>query len=223
MLTKLNYFIPPEMLLQAKNNLPTIDFRLSLNQPTGRFFYDPWTVKDCFKNTVWNDILKTLPFEIGEARLILLKHGTCYHSHADIDDRYHLNISGNYCFLVNLDTTEMFETSNNGFWYNMSAMPRHSAVNFGHDDRVQLVVRQLLNDNFLKESVSIKIITNHTDLDLARFEFDNAISPWLNSANKNKIITDFSHSGKEAMFNIEKQYIQELLTILPKNFNLISS
>ncbi len=90
MLTKLNYTVSADLLQEAANSLPSEDFKSSINSPTGSFFYDPWVIKPEFENTVWNKILSTLPFEVGEARIIVLSYGDCYQSHGDIDDRYHV-------------------------------------------------------------------------------------------------------------------------------------
>jgi hypothetical protein len=221
MLRKINYTIPLEILQDAQKLIPEIDFRSTLNQPTGRFFYDPWKIKEEFKGTIWEKIIDTIPNPIGEARLIVLKHGTCYHSHSDIDDRYHINIVGQYSFLINLDKEEMYKTETDGQWYEMDASPRHSASNFGNIDRIQLVIRKLLIDNDLENPCPIKIVTTETNLGKARYVFDNTISSWLNIANKKKIISKFNYKEDEVSFEIEKKFISELNDLLPENFQII--
>lgn len=95
--------------------------KTTVNEPSGNFFYDPWRIKKEYQGTVWEKILSTLKFPIGEARIIVLKSGTCYLRHADIDDRYHLNISGDNSYLIDLEKTVMHELKRDGFWYKMHA------------------------------------------------------------------------------------------------------
>ena len=45
MLKKTDIKITKELLAAAVNNLPSDEFRLTINEPTGSFFYDPWTIK----------------------------------------------------------------------------------------------------------------------------------------------------------------------------------
>lgn len=220
MLTILQYTVSNEILQEASNSVPNIEFRESINEPMGDFFYDSWKIKKEFSGTVWESILNTLPFPIGEARIIVLKGGSCYQSHSDIDDRYHLNIIGKYSYLINLETCEMFPQSPNGVWYEMNAGPRHSAANFGNIDRVQLVVRKLLNRNQLTDPSSLKLYYTGANKDTARFIFDDVISPWLSNANKIGIINNFSHSHNLVQFDIEKIHLDELVSLLPKDFKL---
>ena len=186
MLTKLDYTISAEVLQEAQERLSSADTKSTVNQPTGRFFYDRWQIKPEYKNTVWETILNSLPLDIGEARLIVLLPGQCYQAHADIDDRYHLNISGSDCFLIDLDNKILDEIVQDRHWYKMDAGPRHSAANFGQVPRIQLVVRKLLDENILKDPVQIKLSAVRLDNNDARFFFDQTISVWLNKANKER-------------------------------------
>lgn len=213
MLRELPFTVDEELLNEAESSLPEIDFRLSINQPTGNFFYDPWVIKPEYQNTVWEKILNKLPYDKGEARIIKLDNTVAYASHADIDDRWHLNITGNHSYLIDLDERKMFETVRDGKWYEMNAGKLHTAVNLGNRPRYQLVVRKLLfimkADNW--KHVTIK--TTITDLEDARFEFDNQISPLLNKLNKLRSITNFEFNNNEVNFYIEPGYIRELKTI----------
>jgi hypothetical protein len=220
MIFKTLYSITDIMLSQARDFIPSVDFKLSLNVPTGDFFYDRWEIKSEFKNTIWDEILKTLPDHIGEARLIVLSPGRAYQTHADIDDRYHLNLLGNNSYLIDLDHQQMFPIECDNCWYHMSTQNRHTAANFGYIDRVQLVVRQLLKNNLLDESATIKICATITDADRARFIFDDQLSPWLNRANKEGIIRNFQNKKSEVIFCIERYSMQKLLDILPKEFKI---
>ena len=189
--------------------------KLSLNKPTGNFFYDPWELKEEYKNTTFEEILSVLPRPIGEARLITLKSGTCYYSHSDIDDRYHLNITGDCSALINIETTESWFMLNDGVWYDMDAGPRHSAVNYGQYDRKQIVVRKLLKRNKLANSKNITIKIKGEN---PRFVFDNTLSKWLNYANKKGIISNFKTDQMLANFDIEEQYRLEFESLIPKSF-----
>jgi hypothetical protein len=220
MLTKLNYTVPMDLLQEAINSLPSDDFRHTINEPTGDFFYDPWTVKNEFADSIWGELLSSLPMPVGEARIIILKPGTCYQSHADIDDRYHLNLSSHYAYLVDLDSEQMYQLKNNGAWYLMDAGRLHSATNFGVHNRVQLVVRKLLSHNTLTSPVTVKVYCDTLPADRARFLFDESVSPWLNQANKNGLISSFSPTEKGVTLVVESTSIDSLIKILPKEFKL---
>lgn len=209
--------IPLSDLTQAKDSLPNIDFRLSLNEPTGRFFYDPWKIKSEFEGTVWERILNTLPAPIGEARIIQLKHGTCYMSHCDIDDRYHLNLDGQYSFLIDIDSEQMFSTPADGKWYTINTGIRHVAANFGSISRTQLVVRFLLNDVNLTNPVTVKIFPICVN---PRFEFDDIVSPWLHKMNKLHCLADFTVLEAGVSFKLEQSALADLDLFSPDMFKV---
>lgn len=216
MLTKTDYVISPELLLEAKeylNNLE-LDFKLTLNKPTGNFFYDKWTIKDEFKDSIWDKILESLPYLKGEARLILLKPTQSYTCHGDIDDRWHLNIKGNKSYIIDLSCDKMYKQEPDYFWYNMDAGPVHSAVNFHNRDRIQLVVRQLLThcDNTNHVNVEINPIEIRPDL---RYIFDQTLSTWLNRAVKRQILDNFENHDPSVKFTLDRNYIDELKQITP--------
>ena len=221
MLTPTNYTADTAIFEKALEHLQTGDMKTTINQPTGNFFYDPWTLKDEYKDTVWEDLYKSLPVNKGEARIIVLEPAQCYQTHADIDDRYHLNISGQDSYIIDLIREQMHKLSQDGIWYYMDAGYIHSAANFGRRVRVQLVVRQLLKRNRLKDPVDIAISTTMSNHDHARFLFDNTISPWLNEANKIGCITDFSYSSPLVKFTIERSKIDSLKSMLPIEFKVL--
>ena len=210
------HIVPNELMNRVLSNIPKFHSRLALNRPTGDFFYDPWVIKDEYQNTIWSELLQTLPYNAGEARLIELKPGTCYYSHADIDDRYHLSLTGNKSYLIDLVSNTMHSITNDRIWYDMDAGILHSATNFGDVSRIQLVVRKLL----IKSTTSTVTVTiNHGSEFNYRYKFDEHISPWLNKANKAKIISDFKHDEKQVTFKIDTNSVNELLDI-SKNFNV---
>lgn len=220
MLCPTNYTVDSYLLKEAIIQLDRDEFKLVLNQPTGDFFYDPWIIKSQFAGTIWEDILNSLPVNKGEARLITLKPGTSYYSHADADDRWHLNLKSEYGFLCDLDNQQMHLLKPDGIWYNMDAGRIHSAVNFGHTDRIQLVVRQLLKSNILKNPINIKIKIKKESSDY-RYQFDQTISPWLNRANKKGIISNFKFLDTEVSFNIEADELDSLKHTVPSMFEVV--
>lgn len=214
MLTKLPYTISHGMKNLAKSFVLLNEFRLTINEPTGNFFYDPWKIKSEFKDTVWNDILETLPVFHGEARIISLEPGSCYQLHADLDDRYHLNIQGEKCFLIDVETQKLFSLDDDNHWYEMNAGQLHTAANLGRITRIQLVVRKLLQKNNLKNPINIQIINQAENKDDGRFMFDQNISPWLNSSIKKSIVDNIKANPDVVEFDIEKDQIAELQRLI---------
>lgn len=220
MLSSTAYYVDTLLLQEACNCLPMSDLKTTINQPTGNFFYDPWEIKDKFKDSVWQKILASIKDPVGEARIINLKPGTCYFSHADIDDRWHLSLLGDQSYLIDLDNQTMNKQIIDGRWYSMNAGLRHSAANFGQIDRYQLVVRKLLIRNLLKNSITVKVVEDKVRYDY-RYIFDNEVSLWLNEASKSKKISNFSYDQRSVQFDIDEKFLDELLTIL-KNFKIIT-
>jgi hypothetical protein len=221
MLTQTNYKVDTSSFQTACNSLPKHGMKTTINQPTGDFFYDPWVLKDEYKNTVWETLYNSLPVSKGEARIIILDPNQCYQIHADIDDRFHLNILGENSYLIDLVRDIMYPSTADGIWYNMDASFLHTASNFGRCARVQLVVRQLLKKNKLNEPVEVALSTTIADTNDARFLFDNKLSPWFNEANKLGYINNFSYSPIGVKFNIEKNKLNSLKHILPKEFEIL--
>lgn len=222
MITVTDYSVPENILKEAQTNIPLIDISesktyVTLNKPSNRFFYDPWEIKDEFKDTIWEKVLSTLAVPIGEARIIQLQDGSCYMSHTDIDDRYHLNLEGQYSFLIDIDSQKMFPTVTDGKWYFMNTGFRHVAANFGSVRRVQLVVRKLLNDSELIDPVSVKITPIGKS---PRFEFDDIVSPWLHNLDKKKMLRDFNILKDGVSFKIEKSCIKDLESFPSDKFKI---
>lgn len=219
MLTKTELTVDKTIIDSALDELPGIDFRLTINEPTGNFFYDPWIIKSEYEHSPWADLLRGLT-NIGEARIIVLGYGKCYQAHADIDDRYHLTLQTDNSYLIDLDNNNMHRLNVDGIWYDMDAGRLHSAVNFGYQDRIQLVVRKLLLKNNLKEPVYIRIRYVGDNKDSARFKFDSYFSPWLNRANKQNIISDFSFEHNDVRFKMEKSHVQTLKEVSTEEFHI---
>lgn len=188
-----------------------------LTASTGDFFYDPWELKDEYIGTVWETIWKSLPIDTGQARIIVMESPSCYTQHADIDDRYHLNLSGDEDYLIDLQNKEMHKLEKDGVWYEMDAGRLHTAISIGEHTRMQLVVRKLLTRNVLSNPVTVSIAAGGSN---PRYNFDNTMSVWLNSASKNKIITNFKQTETAVYFDIEKDSLEELKFVIPKEFKL---
>ena len=93
----------------------------------------------------------------------------------------------------------------------------HTAINVGEHDRIQLVVRDLLNRNTVSNPVSVKITGSGHNL---RFVFDGAYSTWLNIANKKGIIGNFKHEGTSATLEVNSEHLEELTALTPKGFGI---
>lgn len=220
MLSPTQYSIDTVILKEAVIQSLHTEFKYTINQPTGDFFYDRWVVKPELRGTVWEDILNSLPVDQGEARAIILKPGTSYYCHADADDRWHLNLQSEYGYLCDIDNSVMHLLRTDGIWYDMDAGRKHTAANFGHIDRIQIVVRQLLKKNNLKNPVSVKIALRVNTPDF-RYHFDSTASPWLNRANKEGIINNFKFINNEVSFDIEQDSLESLKKILPDTFEAV--
>lgn len=219
MLTKTNYTVSGQLFQSLQQNIPDFGDSLTINQPAGRFFKDPWIIKDEFISTIWEEILDTIPELKGEARLIRLTPGEAYPSHADIDDRWHLNITGDNSYLIDLQEQQLHRVEQDQTWWSMDAGRKHAAANLGSEDRIQLVVRQLLPDTDIKDPKTIKITLKDVVAN-RRYIFDDVISPWLNSAYKRGIIDDFQGEDLKATMKIEHDAIPELERLLEQHFNI---
>jgi hypothetical protein len=122
-------------------------------------------------------------------------------SHTDIDDRWHLTLQGERSYLIDLDEEQMFLTQPDGNWYEMNAGKRHVASNYGNIHRYQLVVRKLLIESEHDNLVNIKIQPVEELFD-TRYQFDNLISPWLNTINKQGAMKDFNYENVTVTFKI---------------------
>ena len=214
MIEQTSYTVPQELLISAYDTLPKIDFKLTLNQPTGDFFYDRWTLKEEYKNTVWEEIINSLPEEDkGEIRIINLDIKTCYTKHSDIDDRWHLSLSNGESFLVDLESNTMHQT-HAGCWYIMNAGLLHSAVNFGDRNRYQLVIRKLLTRNILQQPINVLLSIKDPPHNY-RFIIDQHLSPKLNLWNKQKVLSNFKQNKDNTIsFTIEENKLKELENVI---------
>jgi len=207
MLTPTNYIVNTKLFQEACQTAPeNWGGRTTINKPTGNFFYDPWELKDEYKGTVWQTLYDSLPVTKGEARIIVLGPGQAYQSHADIDDRYHLNILGDESFLIDLMREQMHKLNQDGIWYDMDAGFLHTAANFGRRARVQLVIRKLLKKNpyvkrkaFKNKATSVHVNRNSQfeNITALRALYTAAGNPVLSVDSKKKeLIGNLFRAGK---------------------------
>lgn len=219
MLVKQSWYVDLKIINECAESFPDQE-KLVLNEPTGDFFYDPWILKKEYIGTVWEKVLSTLPCTIGEARVIKLTPGETYMAHADIDDRWHLNLSGNRSYLIDLDKDKMYLLQKDQFWYSMSADKIHVAANFGSINRLQLVVRQLLKKSVSNELVAVTVKPYGKQIDY-RYKFDNILSPFLNRADKLGYIKDFKFIDDTVTFKLCKTQVDNFEKLLTDSFKVI--
>lgn len=220
MLYKLPYSVSTELIEEAVSNITGTE-TVVINQQTGNFFYDDWELKPQYKNTAIESVYCSLLERKGEARIISLSGGEAYSSHADIDDRYHLNLSGEKSFLIDLNKNEMHETQTDGNWYLMDAGQRHSAVNFGNKIRYQLVVRKPLNRGCIINPIDVIIQAKSSiNPDTARFIFDDIVSGCLNTLNKEGILNNFNYVNNIISFTTDATNVYKIEDLLPPEFNM---
>lgn len=189
--------------------------RCQLNTPTGNWLYDPYTIKPEWKDTQIERLLNFLEqsYPIGEARLMKLTPGTCYQSHADIDDRIHLNITSNdQSYLVDLDSKKMYQLETDDSVYYMDASVRHIAANYGSIDRIQLVVRVRLpkinNPKFVKKTIEFYNLPSRF-----RYMFDNTVSQFISRKIKAGDIGFFNLiTDTKLEFLLTEETLESLLT-----------
>lgn len=213
MIKQTGFYVHAKFLNRAISEVKNFSGRTTFNQPHNSFFYDQWSIKDEFRGSIWEILLNTLSVPHGEARLIVLQPGETYLAHADIDDRYHLSITGNHSFLIDINKEKMYPCVVDGNWYEMDAGKIHTAANYGEIARAQLVVRKLLKRGKFLNSVHVSISpTQH--LNDYRYRFDHQISPWLNAMNNSKKLDNFKFYGNKVEFDLDNSCAEEL-----KNFN----
>ena len=220
MVTKQRWQCPSGLIEQALAEHPVTDEVVVLNEHTGDFFYGAWNIKNEYKDTAWERILMSLPASIGEARVITLAPGESYQAHADIDNRWHLNLTGEQCFLIDLESESMFKCQQDNSWYFMLTDRLHTACNFGSIPRMQLVVRELLRKSPLpKDLVNVTITAVRVDPDV-RYRFDNVFSPWLNRVNSDCKMADFKFTEAYVSFKLESELLAELDAITTPDFKV---
>lgn len=218
MIKKTNFEFPISDVQAVISSITNEDVVI-LNNPTGDFFYEPWHIKEEYKDTVFDKLLSVLP-DIGQARLIRLVSGESYFAHADIDDRYHMSIQGNYSYLIDLETDTMHSVPVDGCWYIMDAGLIHVAANFGEIYRYQLVVRRLLSHSTSNDMVQVTVVPNTTH-DKLRYYFDATISGWLNRVNKQGLMDNFKITKTGCTLSLDKSLVEELKNKIHQDFEVL--
>ena len=220
MITKQLWVCPARLIEQALKEHLVSGEGTVLNEPTGDFFYDMWKIKDLYKDTIWQQVLDTMPMSIGQARIIKLAPGESYMAHADIDNRWHLNLTGEQAYLIDLDNKVMHECVRDNRWAYMDASRIHAATNYGSIPRLQLVVREpLRNSRQPIDLVSISIEATYEQHDF-RYKFDKIFSPFLNRANQQYKLADFLHSTFSLSFKLECELLEEFKKLITPEFKV---
>lgn len=220
MITKQLWQCPTGLIEQALKEHPVTSEAIVLNEPTGDFFYDKWKIKDLYKDTIWEQVLDSLPMSIGQARIIKLGSGESYMAHADIDNRWHLNLTGEQAYLIDLDNRVMHECTRDNRWAYMDASRIHAATNYGSIPRLQLVVREpLRNSRQPIDLVSISIEPAYEQHDF-RYKFDKIFSPFLNHANQKYKLADFAHTTFSLTFKLERELLEEFKQLITPEFKV---
>lgn len=198
-----------ELIQRALTEHHVEGVRITLNEKHGDFFYDPWVIKEEYKGTAWEELLETLPYAIGEARVITLQPAESYYAHSDIDDRWHLNLQGEESYLIDLTDQQMYQQICDTYWRHMDAGKLHTASNFGSIPRIQLVVREPLRHSEFKNLIDVRIEVAYEQYDY-RYKFDKIFSPWLNRKNKERTLDQFNYRGEVVTFQIAEHVRAEL-------------
>jgi hypothetical protein len=140
-------------------------------------------------------------------------------SHADIDNRWHLNLSGHQSYLIDLDAQKMYKQNVDGMWRYMFAEAIHTASNYGSVPRKQLVVRELLTRSHFTNLVDIEITPAYEQFDY-RYWFDNIMSPWLNLKNKEGTMDNFVYNDTFVSVSLAEHVLEELQDLPLKRFNI---
>jgi hypothetical protein len=220
MITKQIWTCPEGLIEQALKEHPITGEGTVLNEPTGDFFYDQWKIKDLYKDTLWKQVLDSMPMSIGQARIIKMDPGTSYMAHADIDNRWHLNLTGEQAYLIDLDDEIMYKCERDNRWAYMDASRIHAATNYGSVPRLQLVVREPLRRS--RQPVDLVSITVEPAYDQhdARFKFDKVFSPFLNRANWAYKLADFTLATFSLKFKLERELLEEFKKIITPEFKV---
>lgn len=220
MITKQQWSCPDGLIEQALKECPVSGQGTVLNEPTGDFFYDSWKIKDLYKGTLWEQVLDTLPYTIGQARIIKMEPGESYMAHADIDNRWHLNLTGEQAYLIDLDNQVMHECTRDNHWAYMDAGCIHAATNYGSIPRLQLVVREPLRCSRQPVNlVSISMEAAYEQHDF-RYKFDKIFSPFLNKANQKYKLADFAHTTFSLSFKLERELLEEFKQLITPEFKI---
>jgi hypothetical protein len=191
--------------------------RANLNHPTGHWLYDPYEINEEWRGTPFEELLLELEqYSIGEARLIKLDPGTCYCSHADIDDRVHLNLlSNSQCYLIDLSSSKMHKLEADGKLYHMDGGRIHTAANFGSSERVQLVARIRLTDYEIADFKRVELVFTDRPYDL-RYNIDNSVSVLMSRLIKEKNMKFIEYAADRIIVEVNDTALDRIAQELSK-------
>jgi len=187
-------------------------WKCDINQPTDSFYYDAWQLKPEYSTPAVQSLFAQLP-PVGQAKIVSIPPSTSYHVHADIEDRYHITLQGQHSYLIDLAHHKMYSTQVDNQCYHMDTARIHTAVNFGYQPRIQLVIRHLLHRPLLSDPVHVHL--HPVTLDEPHNQrqlFDQHILTWLNLAHKQHIIDNFNPMGEdvELQFDLARNHVPQL-------------
>jgi uncharacterized cupin superfamily protein len=183
-------------LLQVQRDLPHDPHRTStlagpIAHRTGDAYYDEWLLDDRYRGTELGRLWDTLD-RPGQARVIMQPPGRAYMAHADVDDRYHINLTGSESYLIDLDQGRLHPCRADGRVYRFQASMAHTAANFGNEHRAQLVIKQRLAHNTLTDPVPTMVrLRNRRDYHQGRYGYDLRMLAFIGSGSRLGVITAF--------------------------------
>lgn len=196
--------LPEKFLIQPivdqVETLGNFGKRLDLNTPSGKFFNDPWLIKEEFMDSPLGNVLTTLG-NIGQARLLCLDSAESYTAHSDPDDRIHLAIVTNpYSFLVDVENQHMYHLPADGSLWHMDTGKIHVAANWGGRPRIHLNVRALL-PKFDQNGQGMRIKVIDGDYDWKQIAYTPLMS-LINKLIKSGYVSGFEGvSDREVLIN----------------------
>jgi hypothetical protein len=101
-------------------------------------------INPILEGTVFEDILKNVPFELNRAVFIYIPEGMCLRHHNDPDNKYHISVienGGSFYYDYNTRTGEHLPADGKLRRIN-SAHCHHTAVNGGCEARIHLVMTE---------------------------------------------------------------------------------
>lgn len=195
MLKRLDQKFVLEPLLEQLQSLDLSNKRIELNEPSGKFFNDPWV--NMYSNTPLGDLLDSLG-NIGQARLLSLYAGDTYTAHTDPDDRYHFALTTNkYSYIMDLDSNKFHHIPVDGHFYHMDTSLTHIAVNWGPTVRTHLNIRVLL-PHYDMSKPGIKISVNDSKTEWKQDTYIELMG-FVNKAIKSGIVTGFDSTNSTTL------------------------
>jgi hypothetical protein len=98
-------------------------------------------INEPFRNTIFEEILRSLPVPFGRTRLMCIPPQSCFPVHSDETIRYHLAVSSHpYAFIAYPFIEKVYNIPEDGYLYRMDPRVPHTTVNCGPIRRFHLVI-----------------------------------------------------------------------------------